>query len=388
VRLKPLPVAVHDPRPAVKDGETKLPRIHSLDAMRGVFSVVIIIGHFLLLLPTPLLRAYGWPIIIYTPLRCGYAFVITFFMLSGFVLALPYTTRPVSYRSFIIRRLCRIYIPFAAIIIITFLLYLLVGLSPADVNDMSYHDKNLSQLSVFTPWFLGGTLLASGLEKHLLLNPAVWTLVYELRIAFIFPFLVMLCRRPLTAIVFMVACYTFVSFARVHIGNYFIFPALTDDEASTWLTTVYITPCFMFGILLAIYGGRIRGFLDDQSTFVRVILWILVFVNFSFLPDFQIPQPFTEFAAALLILLVLSSNMIDDIAEAPVLQWLGRISFSNYMIHIPILFVLRKLWEGQVALGWLCLLCLVMTFPLATLAQRFIEMPARRLAKRWIGANP
>src|SRR5207248_5294116 len=51
----------------------------------------------------------------YTPLHAfwgGHEAVIFFFVISGFVLALPYFKRPLHYTPFILKRISRIYLPY------------------------------------------------------------------------------------------------------------------------------------------------------------------------------------------------------------------------------------------------------------------------------------
>ena len=66
------------------------------------------------------------------PVHNGNAAVFIFFVLSGYVLSLPYLrgTQP-GYPCYVIRRVCRIYLPFAAAILLALLLYILAGRSAA-----------------------------------------------------------------------------------------------------------------------------------------------------------------------------------------------------------------------------------------------------------------
>jgi peptidoglycan/LPS O-acetylase OafA/YrhL len=88
-----------------------------------------------------------------SPLRlfvAGHAAVIVFFLLGGFVLALPYRSRQPPAIGFIIRRTCRIYIPFAfAVFLAAAFLILIPGVYPipgtAELLELSRPDRlNLS----------------------------------------------------------------------------------------------------------------------------------------------------------------------------------------------------------------------------------------------------
>jgi Acyltransferase family len=85
-------------------------RLTSLDAVRGIASFIVILCHCNAILPDAVQTN-------------GAASVIIFFVLSGYVLALPFFhgTQP-NYPRYAFRRFCRIYIPFAVAICIAALL--------------------------------------------------------------------------------------------------------------------------------------------------------------------------------------------------------------------------------------------------------------------------
>ena len=87
-------------------------RIASLDALRGVAAFSVVVSHLLLVLS-----------VLHAPFPASWrAFlarwaVLTFFALSGYVLALPYFSgRAPTYGTFVVRRFCRIYLPYAAVV--------------------------------------------------------------------------------------------------------------------------------------------------------------------------------------------------------------------------------------------------------------------------------
>ena len=66
--------------------------------------------------------AAPWAWLRYTPLRLlvdGEAAVILFFVLSGYVLALPFIAgTQLTYGRYLVKRICRIWLPFAAAILL------------------------------------------------------------------------------------------------------------------------------------------------------------------------------------------------------------------------------------------------------------------------------
>src|ERR1700744_4347419 len=69
-----------------------------------------------------------------SPLRlfiAGHAAVIVFFLLSGFVLSLPYRSKQPHALGFILRRTSRIYIPFASAVLLSAVLVAMIqGIYP------------------------------------------------------------------------------------------------------------------------------------------------------------------------------------------------------------------------------------------------------------------
>ena len=108
----------------------KIGRIEALDSVRGIAAFIVVIHHCFLMRPvysdfffsnwkTPATGLVSW-IFLYTPARivwAGYEAVTLFYVLSGLVLALPWVEgRPPDYKKFAIRRMCRLYIPYAVAI--------------------------------------------------------------------------------------------------------------------------------------------------------------------------------------------------------------------------------------------------------------------------------
>ncbi len=96
--------------------------IDSLDDLRGLAALVVLLSHCLLTLPQPdtlgsPLHLAPWELLrtweIYSPLRlltAGNGTVMIFFVLSGFVLSLPFIAQGrAEYPPYVATRFCRIY---------------------------------------------------------------------------------------------------------------------------------------------------------------------------------------------------------------------------------------------------------------------------------------
>jgi Acyltransferase family len=116
-------------------------RIVALDGLRGVAAIMVLLHHALLMLPQ--FADYEWYsrlsarlslgefLLLRTPLRlvwAGQERAIMFFVLSGFVLSLPWLNgKPQSYGRFLLGRFCRIYPPYLAAMTLAALGSILMG---------------------------------------------------------------------------------------------------------------------------------------------------------------------------------------------------------------------------------------------------------------------
>jgi peptidoglycan/LPS O-acetylase OafA/YrhL len=113
-------------------------------------------------------------------------------VLSGFALTALMHTR-LTYLQYVVRRLCRIVFPLVAAIFLSLALYVAIRPHPIPrAND--WINDTIWTVPPTLSMILNGMFL-SGLMKDTIIGPVTWTLVHELRISLIFPFLYWICRR-------------------------------------------------------------------------------------------------------------------------------------------------------------------------------------------------
>src|SRR5262245_36856658 len=98
-------------------------RFASLDGLRGVAALVVVVHHSLLVSPMLAAAYYGGDITgalhriaVYSPLHLlwgGKEAVVVFFVLSGFVLVMAMRSRSFDWASYFPSRLLRLYLPVA-----------------------------------------------------------------------------------------------------------------------------------------------------------------------------------------------------------------------------------------------------------------------------------
>jgi peptidoglycan/LPS O-acetylase OafA/YrhL len=163
-------------------------RFEVLDSLRGLAALSVVLSHIFLVIPNFFItsRLNNTPIHI---IWAGHEAVILFFLLSGFVLSLPYTiNKPPLYKSFLIKRITRIYIPYIISILIGIIF---ISIIPRDgINGLTnFFSRTGMAVSIDTSTLLSH-LVFLGDYKNINLNFVVWSLIHEMRISIFFPLLI------------------------------------------------------------------------------------------------------------------------------------------------------------------------------------------------------
>lgn len=361
-------------------------RLHALDSLRGLAAFAVVIYHCLVVYPDfySILGGVGTSIfhvpetwvawLTLFPARliwAGREAVLFFFVLSGFVLTLAYLgPRPPGYLVFITKRFCRLYLPFAVMIIAVAVLWLAVD--PQSRPELSKWFTELSWSEYPTPFVVLRHLAMTG--GILTLNNVSWTLVVEWRVALIFPLLVLLCRTNqilgVTAGLGLVALH-FLAESALDFGKFY--------------TLSYII-YFIFGILLAIHRVEVCAYLEGLPRKYRVLLWVAVYLllNARWLSPW--PSPFADIAnglgATLLIAAVLTSPTAERILTLRPLLWLGVVSYSLYLVHVPMVMTMVHLLGDHLPLVLVLGLVPPVSLLVAYLFHRLVEDPSTELGRR------
>jgi peptidoglycan/LPS O-acetylase OafA/YrhL len=379
-------------------------RIDALDSLRGLAAVSVVINHVLICYPAFLALNDKRPvehhtitdILTYSPLHviwAGSQAVLLFFILSGFVLALPFVSRTApSYGAFIVRRICRIYLPYVAALIIAVVAISTITVEPvpgAGWFPGTYWQARITSDSVV------GYLLMTGLPHHMAIDPVVWSLVHEMRVSLIFPLLFVLASAmpaPLRVIgffAFSVVCTIVVSqMPHPDTGG----PTSLYLLRSLLLTGRYLW-LFVLGIELARYRGEIVNLTASLSNVMRVAIFGVAVC--LYLSNWLVPG-IAETAwvypsgvgAALFIILILTSPGAQRVLVSSPLLMIGRWSYSLYLFHPIVLLTLIYGLHRYLPLTAILVMVPVVSIGLAGVMYRTIEQPAIRLGRYLSSANP
>ena len=337
-------------------------RLDYLDASRGIAALVVFLAHFQLTLLPDLSATSAYRSVLRIFLDADAA-VLYFFLLSGYVLTLSLRRHAVtdggSYVNFIGRRVFRLYPAFLLTLSLAFLLLRFIHLPTGTWLDGFW--KTEPTLSSF----FGQALLAFRLPNDpvLRLLPHDWTLSIEMAVAFILPFLVLFANR--SAGMALLGVYAAVRL--LHLD-----PFVFD---------------FMLGVFMAtatpernpVFGRRsVRAVLLLAGLIILTAGYTYSDVMKSF--DRKLLIHHKTIGVSLLFLLLLSSGWAQRILSSKPLVFLGRISYSVYLLHFIVLYALVMHFPAMNPL-YLFVLYAVITIVLAWITYIRIERPFNRVLK-------
>jgi peptidoglycan/LPS O-acetylase OafA/YrhL len=366
-------------------------RFASLDGLRGVAALVVLFHHVAFVIPafsdtyrTQDLVGPDNPVwwFAYTPLKiltAGPEAVVVFFLLSGFVLALEPLRKPAyDWVAYYPRRIVRLYVPIVASVVLAVVLVLIV---PRDPSRASSSWLTMLADPSLRPTAILGEATVLFHPPLFPLNGPLWSLVWEVWFSLLLPLaiaLVLLVRRHWWIVAVL-------SFALSWVGFAF-----------EWGALVYL-PMFMVGVAMARGIEDLRRWADAISRlrFAAVVWALLTLLGLGLLvwswmyrgtgaidtvlaasisPEKLVGGTILLFACAF------SPAAVRALTVRPV-AWLGRVSFSLYLVHVPVLLAIAFAVGAQ---DWW--LTVVLAIPAALLVawgfSKAVEVPAHRLSRR------
>ena len=353
-----------------------------LDGLRGVAAVVVFLSHILKInsdISFWNIFAAGTIGIIFN----GHAAVQLFFVLSGFVLSLPYLdqTKDLNLTNFYAKRILRIYPAYLFTLLLSVILKNVV-FNAAALNNPSYFIQNSYFPIGFWNWhwdfnhlkeilkmfFLIGPVFSSGL-----LDPPIWSLVIEMKMSLILPFLIKIVMRSSV------------------ISNIFL---LVIFISITYKYSTAPIAIFLIGVLLAKYKEELLRLLNKLRSLNVILLFItalclfnsnLIFHSFRKLNmDLSLFYNYMiSIGSAVIIISIIAFKKIASVFKIGVIEFLGNISYSFYLIHFPIMFTVISLISRVVPFGIACiyLSSFLATVVLGYLINVSIERPFQKSAK-------
>jgi peptidoglycan/LPS O-acetylase OafA/YrhL len=360
LRLSKLPTSSRDSPLAPTNGSAVAPAFDPrLESLRGLAALIVCVHHAMSVF------ADGTPSVVRSALLNAFnsaAAVIFFFVLSGYVLGRA-LERDGAFASYLMRRLFRMIPPFVAAVLFAFACERLLRIDPAPPGLTQGFER------MFWPQPTWDALRDNLLLGAFTVNGPTWTLLPELLGSLMLPF--------------VVAAHASISPR----WRWALFCAITTLLAISAFHTLlwFYFGCFLAREIAALLAGRWR---------LAVMAFVAGLISLEILPhcdDFyavRIVIP-SAIAAAAMIGAVVSSREFLQWTTIPPLRFLGRISYSLYLVHWPIFYLCALLavtcrpflstqtWGNLMV----TVTSLIVALGVAALSYRYIEAPSIRAGK-------
>ena len=316
-------------------------------------------------------KAMAW-LSIPTPFM-GYA-VVLFFLISGFCIHYPNTSgnaRP-SWKTYLVRRFWRIYPAyFAAFLFTAGISYLCLTLW----GDKTWDISKIFRVATLTQNYPPG-------NGQFLSNPSLWTIPLEIEFYLLYPLAFLFFSSSRSSLLWSIA---------FGISVLCIF---LSYQGYQWLT---FTALFLWPSWLL--GARIAELYRDQKL-NRIRLGYLLFLTclslgISMISRYQNWETWTQYFTwtafySFFFIFCLSHTgfvyRIIGIRMTRAVSWIGKISFSLYLIHFPLFklfgYLHREIFEEKPANFLVSLFYIFPVILAAWLFFRLVEDPIHKWSKK------
>ncbi len=314
-----------------------------------------------------------------TSLQGGFIGVDLFFVISGFliggIISKEIAEKRFSFYQFYLRRIRRIapalFFMMAILLALGFIL-----LSPLEFSQLA---KYSVAVFISVPNML---LLKSGdyFSTDSDLNPLLmtWSLGIEEQFYIVLPFILLLAVRLRKSMVSVVLTISLVSLV-----------------ACIWLTSVDSTQAFYLlptrawelgaGVLLALW--RPQPVTGRAASLMNLLGWLLILASSVLISS---DDRFPGWVAIIPVLagclmIGARSELNQLLLENPLMRFIGKISYSWYLWHWPLLSLARICSDNPLTV-WQGLMISTLALGIAWISWRFVEQPFRqtRAGTRWV----
>lgn len=357
----------------------RLPRFVAIDGLRAWMAWLVVFSH-ILQLAFPRSELFGLYDI------GGHA-VDTFIIISGFVITHLIIQRPTSYISFLIPRFMRLFPAFCLSCIFGFLAYWSASAWAQPEWFNVVFEKEWESIKQFWPYHLFAHLfMIHGAIPNTLLpysqyafNPPGWSVSLEWQFYIVAPMVVWLCNaksRSWITVAFVVM---------MALSYHFLFKGFWDRPSVLFGTSKF----FIIGIASRYAIPYFTGAVSHAAAIGVGLLFTVLWIGS---PSVAIWLAALSFVArdncdGIGVDGIYRSTM-TMLLESPLIIFLSDRSYSTYLLHWPILMIIGTMaTRAGVSSGIDLAIWLMLVFPLTLALQepvyKLVEIPARKLGKRW-----
>jgi peptidoglycan/LPS O-acetylase OafA/YrhL len=353
-------------------------RCDVIDAVRGLCAAFVVVHHILLSW-TGDWRNIAHGLLYYTPLEAlfsGGKFVRMFFVISGYALYLVYAKDPTwNSVGFYIRRLVRIWLPYFAVSIVCVLVLHVSSISQVDSPFSQWLTVDARPSALSTGLWLAH-LAMLGRHASTAINCATWSLVLEVRFVLLFPLLALAvarCDLLTLFIAYLAASGADIGYVALNEQGYF---TTAETLYGAVCTTLHFLPFFVVGMVAAKRHDAVLAALGGMRPLSVIALWLLALVCIR-----RTQEVVASAGTVLLLILLLRSGRFASFARNNFPRWLGKLSYSLYLVHMPVLILFAYLFGDVLPQPAVLVAAFFASIATAHLFTATITRPSAALAK-------
>lgn len=320
---------------------------------------------------------HSLPLIWQNVVHGGYLAVGTFFVLSGFVLGQSYSDNSWDRRSLLkycAARYARVYPVYA--------LSLLV-MVPFMVSELQMPEKTGAELSQKAALLANYGLVLQGWFHNLPVhwNTPAWSLSCEFFFYLCFPLLALLLRGAGWVRLGMITALALV------LPN-----LLSSMHVPSGLKPIYHVGDFLIGLVAArVFGEVLRSRLEGRGYWLYLPAALCGFAVVAFpsiVPhNITLNSALRPFNALLLTGLALGGGFPVAALSTKVAGFLGRASYSMYILHIPVLWWFKRFFTGVWSNNASALIYITGVIAISGWVCERFEEPANKRIRDWMTAK-
>jgi peptidoglycan/LPS O-acetylase OafA/YrhL len=303
----------------------------------------------------------------------GYA-ILLFFLISGFCIHYPNTSKDTNpcWKTYFIRRFWRIYPAyFGALVLTSAISYLCFKLW----GDKTWDIEKILRVASLSQNYPPG-------NGQFLSNPSLWTIPLELEFYVLYPLAFCLFGKMKSTILWSFSLV--ISAISIYLSY----------QGYTWLsfTALFLWPSWLLGAWISqLYRdqklGRFKLYL--QVPIMALTLAIALFARYENWESWEQYSSWVGFYLFFFIFCLSHDEFLHRIVGYRVLRaisWIGKISFSLYLIHFPLFklfgYLHRDFWGEKPANFLVPLLYLIPVIFMASLFYKWVESPIHEWSKK------
>ncbi|TKD70744.1 acyltransferase family protein [Pseudalkalibacillus hwajinpoensis] len=348
--------------------QLKVNEYQSFEGIRGVAALMVFFSHAVSMFYTGELKFIFWD---------GATAVNIFFILSGFFLSLNYvneSNRPVRFSSYIIKRFFRLYPVYLAGMFFAIMVQYTV-FQPGTMTGLSEWINSKWTTSPTSSDILGYILVFGASTDSI--NSTMWAMRVFIYVSLLFPLVIVPLKKMDS-----------------YFGLFALF--ILSCVAHIAIPFLKFLPIFVIGGILAKYHKKLFSLMEiklkNKFFSVSLFLFALFLINIRFYMPLFFNKSMPEhglsvdpiMAVGWVIILYFSYKKINSFQflKNKYVCFLGKISYSFYIVHFPILLGITSVMYPLTNNIYLCIsISLIIVLLVAILFYKFVEQPSHNLGR-------